>query len=138
MFDSLGKVKDSLQLIHLMLETADWKLEAMANAVFGDFSTATDLADFLAATGMPFRQAHEVVGKVVRGCLERNWVLEDLTEHSLKEIAPEVPVAALSVLSGAESVRRRESMGAPGPGAMEKQLTHAQWILSVEGFPKIA
>lgn len=138
LFDSLGKVKDSLQLIHLMLETAQWNLETMSNAVFGDFSTATDLADFLAATGMPFRQAHEVVGKVVRGCLERSWVLEDLAEQSLAEIAPEVPASALQVLSAAESVRRRESMGAPGPGAMEKQLTHAQWILSVEGFPKIA
>jgi argininosuccinate lyase len=138
LFDSMGKVKDALQLVHLMLETANWNLDVMQAATRGDFSTATDLADFLAVTGMPFRQAHEVVGQVVRGCLERGWVLEDLDEAKLAEIAPDVPASALSVLRAEDSVRRRESLGAPGPRAMDKQLTHGQWILECEGFPKIA
>ncbi|MBC8063944.1 MAG: argininosuccinate lyase [Chlorobia bacterium] len=138
LFDSMGKVKDSIQLIHLMLESAVWNLEHMSTSVHGDFSTATDLADFLATTGIPFRQAHELVGSVVRGCIERGWVLEDLDAARLNEIAPDVPVAALEVLSPAASIQRRESLGAPGPLAMEKQLTHAQWILECEGFPKIA
>jgi len=138
LFDSMGKVKDSIQLVYLMLETANWNLDRMSEAVHGDFSTATDLADFLAATGVPFRQAHEQVGQVVRGCIEKGWVLEDLDEAKLKEIAPEVPTMALTVLKAENSVARRESQGAPGPRAMEKQLDHAQWIVDCEGFPKIA
>ncbi len=138
LFDSMGKVKDSIQLIHLMLETATWNLERMSAAIHGDFSTATDLADYLATTGVPFRQAHEMVGQVVRGCLQRGWVLEDLDEVKLAEIAPAVPVGAVAILKPADSIRRRESLGAPGPGAMEKQLTHAQWIFECEGFPKVS
>ena len=75
LFDSLGKVKDSLQLIKLQLESCEWQLDAMKAATKGDFSTATDLADYLASKGTPFREAHEMVGKVVIGCNERNIAL---------------------------------------------------------------
>jgi len=138
LFDSLRKVKDSIELVRLMLETADWQLERMATSVRGDFSTATDLADYLATQGMPFREAHEVVGQVVRGCDALGCTLEDLTEETLGQIAPTVPPAALSVLKPEDSVRRRESLGGPGPKAMEAQLAHARRIFEQTGFPKIA
>jgi argininosuccinate lyase len=138
LFDSMGKVKDSLELVYLMVESATWNVDRMREAIRGDFSTATDLADYLATTGIPFRQAHEMVGQIVRGCLERNWILEDLDEAKLSEIAPEVPAGVLQALKPEESIRRRESLGAPGPNAIEKQLTHAQWILDCEGFPKVS
>jgi len=138
LFDSMGKVKDAIKLVQLMLESATWNLDHMRDSIRGDFSTATDLADFLAATGMPFRRAHEVVGQIVRGCMDRGIALEDLDEASLGEIAPDVPTTALSVLLPEGSVTRRESLGAPGPTAMEKQITHAQWVHKCEGFPKIA
>ena len=121
-----------------LLETAEWRVAHMADAVHGDFSTATDLADFLAASGLPFRQAHEIVGKVVRACQARDMVLEDLTESTLKEIAPEVPAAALDVLSPEGSVKRRESLGGPGPKAMAAQLAHARDLLGTTGFPRVA
>ena len=138
LFDSLGKIKDSLQLIQLQLESCEWQLETMANSTRGDFSTATDLADFLAASGMPFREAHEVVGKVVIGCNERGITLEDLNEDNLKEIAPEIPSEALNVLKPEDSVRRRESYGGPGPKAMETQLALATELHADRGFTKIA
>lgn len=138
LFDSLRKVRDSISLIYLMLESADWQYERMAAATYGDFSTATDLADFLATHGTPFREAHEIVGKVVRGCQERGWVLEDLTTETLAEIAPEVPEEALSVLQAAGSVLRRESYGGPGPKAMSEQLGHARRLLERVGFHQIA
>jgi len=138
MFDSLRKVKDSIKLVHLMLDTADWQLDRMATSVFGDFSTATDLADYLATTGVPFRQAHEIVGKLVIGCNELGCTLEELTSETLAEIAPEVPVEALTVLQPAGSVRRRESLGGPGPQAMDAQLAHAKALLDTQGFPTIA
>ncbi len=138
LFDSLQLTFDSLRLVHRMIETAEWRVARMADSVHGDFSTATDLADFLASNGMPFRQAHEVVGKVVRACQARDMVLEDLTPASLAEIAPEVPVAALDVLSAEGSVRRRESLGGPGPKAMAAQIAHARGLLSEAGFPRVA
>lgn len=138
LFDSLRKVKDSLKLVHLMLETADWQLERMASAVHGDFSTATDFADFLATTGVPFRQAHEIVGKIVIGCDQRGCTLEDLTAETLSEIAPEVPIEALTILQPECSVRRRESLGGPGPKAMDAQITHARRLWETKGFPTIA
>ncbi len=138
LFDSLGLTFDSIRLVHLMLETAEWRTAHMADSVHGDFSTATDLADFLAASGMPFRQAHEIVGKVVRACQARDMVLEDLTEATLKEIAPEVPASALEVLSPEGSVRRRNSLGGPAPEAMKIQIAHARRLLEESGFPRVA
>ena len=87
---------------------------------------------------MPFREAHEVVGKVVRSCQARDLVLEDLTEELLRQIAPEVPVGALDVLSAEGSVRRRESLGGPGPKAIAAQITHARRLLAEPGFASVA
>ncbi len=138
LFDSLRLAMDSLRLVHRMIETAEWRTARMADSVHGDFSTATDLANFLAEGGMPFREAHEVVGRVVRACQARDLVLEDLTPESLREIAPEVPVGALDVLSPEGSVRRRESLGGPGPKAMAAQLAHARRLLDEPGFTSVA
>ncbi|HWD41416.1 MAG TPA: argininosuccinate lyase, partial [Fimbriimonas sp.] len=138
LFDSLRKVRDSLTLVTLMLETATWDLARMRESIRGDFSTATDLADYLATSGIPFRQAHEIVGKVVRGCQERGLALEDLTGEVLAEIAPEVPAEALSVLQPEDSVRRRESLGGPGPKAMATQIAHARKLYQDQRFLSIA
>jgi argininosuccinate lyase len=135
LFDSLRKVEDSIELTRLMLETADWQLERMAASVRGDFSTATDLADYLASTGIPFRKAHELVGQVVRGCQARGLTLEDLDDVKLAEIAPEIPKAALHCLSPEGSVERRNSLGGPGPVAMEIQLEAARDSFEDTGFP---
>ena len=137
LFDSLGKVKDSLQLIKLQLESCEWQLDAMKAATKGDFSTATDLADYLASKGTPFREAHEMVGKVVIGCNERNIALEELDAQVLHEICPEIPVDALGVLKPEDSVRRRESFGAPGPKAMDVQIAQAKKVFEDRGFETI-
>jgi argininosuccinate lyase len=138
LFDSLRKVKDSIELVRLMISSAEWQTEKMATSVRGDFSTATDLADYLASKGMPFRQAHELVGKVVRFATEKGIGLEDLDPAALSEIAPGVSPEAISCLRAEESVRRRESMGGPGPNAMQVQLAHAKTLLDEVGFHKIA
>lgn len=137
LFDSLGKVKDSLQLTQLQLESCEWQLDAMKAATKGDFSTATDLADYLASKGTPFREAHEMVGKIVIGCNERNITLEDLDAKILGEICPEIPADALNVLRPEDSVRRRESFGAPGPKAMDVQLAQAKKVFESRGFEAI-
>lgn len=138
LFDAIRLVMDSLRLARLMLEAATWNTDAMRASMRGDFSTATDLADLLAAQGTPFREAHEIVGKVVRACTEHGIGLEDLTLDQLRQCAPEVPDQAISVLQPEASVARRSSLGSPGPEAMEAQLRHAKWLHACEGFPKVA
>ena len=138
LFDSFGKVKDALELTTMMLASAAWNVERMAEAVKGDFSTATDLADYLAARGTPFREAHEIVGRVVRGCQAQGIALEDLDDVTLRDIAPEVPAEALEVLTPEGSVRRRESQGGPGPRAMAEQLRRATELHEERGFARIA
>lgn len=134
LFASLQLVKDSLEIMEVMLRNANWDTVRMRASIKGDFSTATDLADFLAAQGIPFRQAHEEVGRVVRGCIEQGIGLEDLSVDKLRELAPDIAPEALSVLSPESSVGRRESYGGPGPKAMQTQIEHARRLLSTTGF----
>jgi len=75
---------------------------------------------------------------VVRACTDDGTTLEELTEARLKEIAPEVSPDALAVLQPATSVKRRESLGGPGPNAMAAQLKHGRDMFEKIGFPKIA
>ncbi|HEU4754802.1 MAG TPA: argininosuccinate lyase, partial [Armatimonadota bacterium] len=83
-FDSLDTVGGSLGAMTLMLRSARFRTDRMLAGTRGDFSTATDLADFLAQRGVPFRDAHEVVGRIVRACEESGRVLEDLTRQDLE------------------------------------------------------
>jgi argininosuccinate lyase len=110
----------------------------MREAVRGDFSTATDLADALAARGVPFREAFEQVAKFVRHCEESGISLEDATMADLHHCIPAANEADLVLLQPEESVRRRNSFGAPGPEAMRVQLERATAVLEAEGFAELA
>jgi argininosuccinate lyase len=138
LFDSLRKAEDSLKLTKLMLESAEWNLTRLSQATEGDFSTAADLAEFLAAQGIPFREAHELVGNLVLECHKLGLTLEQLDANLLNEINSSIPQEALAVLSPQSSVKRRESMGGPGPKAMKFQLDHAAGIFADRGFGRIA
>ena len=76
LFDASDTAFACVTLMGRLVEGAAFKPENMANALRGDFSTATDLADALAKNGVPFREAHEIVGKLVRTCLKENRILE--------------------------------------------------------------
>ncbi|MEX2244848.1 MAG: argininosuccinate lyase [Fimbriimonadaceae bacterium] len=136
LFDSDWLTFQSLFMACQMVCGARWNVEKMAAATRGDFSTATDLADFLAKQGVPFRTAHEQVGKIVRACMDRKIGLEDLTPDLLKKIAPKVPKEALKVLDPRASVNSRESEGGTGPKAVAKQIRQAKALLQAEGFKK--
>lgn len=112
LFDALDTVKPSLDLFAGMVRTLRVNRPAMTAAVDGDYSAATDIADHLAAKGVPFREAHEIVGRLVRHCAERkipfsSLSAEDLKAHSehleediLPRLTPQAVVAARSVRGG--------------------------------------
>jgi argininosuccinate lyase len=136
LFESDWLTYRSLFMVGQMVHGAQFDSERMAAATRGDFSTATDLADFLAKHGMPFRQAHEQVGKIVRASIDRGIGLEDLTPELLRKIAPKVPSQALRVVDPFTSARSRESEGGTGPKAVAKQLRQAKRLLAADGFKR--
>jgi len=136
LFESLDITADSLQLMSLMLEGVEVDEAAMQRSMARDFSTATDLADALAKSGRPFREAHEVVGRIVKACIAEGIGLEDLTADRLAEIAPDVPAEMLGVLDPRASAASRNSFGGTGTEAVREQLSIAERLLRDSGFPR--
>ena len=98
LFDAFDTALTCTTLMRRQLENATFKQERMARALYGDFSTATDLADALAAGGVPFREAHEIVGNIVRHCLTNGAVLETLTLSDLQTFDSRFTETALSAI----------------------------------------
>ncbi|MFN3685108.1 MAG: argininosuccinate lyase [Fimbriimonadaceae bacterium] len=138
LFESMGLVREALELCRLMLASASWNTGKMARDAGDRASTATDLADFLASElGVPFREAHERVGRLVRRCEERGWRLDRLTAARLAELDPELPAEALERLGAKRAALARESLGGPGEKAMVAQLRHMKRLLGKTGFASL-
>jgi argininosuccinate lyase len=109
-----------------MLSTAKFDAERMQASLRGDFSNATEIADYLAARGMPFRQAHEVSGRTVKFCTERKKAIEDLTLAELRTIHPDFAAEVLPLLSHLAAMRARKSEGGTGVEAVTRQIELAE------------
>ncbi|GIN91831.1 argininosuccinate lyase [Siminovitchia terrae] len=129
MFDTVHTMVGSLKIFAGMIETMTVKTDVMEEAVNQDFSNATELADYLAAKGIPFREAHEIVGKLVLYCINKNCYLLDLTLEEFKEACNEISNDVYSVLSPTEAVRRRNSYGGTGFDQVKIQLEQAKKLI---------
>jgi argininosuccinate lyase len=116
-FDSLDTVVLALAAMTGLLASSTFRLEVMAEAADAPTSAATDLAEHLVAGGMPFREAHAVVGALVRRSLDEGIALRDLVEAS-----PELGPDALFLLDRGTAVRRRTTPGGAGPAPVAAQL----------------
>jgi argininosuccinate lyase len=101
----------------------------MAAATRGGFLTATDLADYLAQGGMPFRSAHEVVGRCVAHCEKAGIKLWDLSLQELKKFSPAFGADALVCLSVEASVKSRRSQGGTAPVRVRTAVRAADRLL---------
>ena len=131
LFDAVDTLQLVVPAMNKTLATAQFRRERMREATRGDFSTATDLADFLAARGLPFREAHEVVGRIVRDCIERGIGLESLDGAALAAYSPLLqadPQRALAALTIEYSVAARRSEGGTAPEAVRLQWGEAQRV----------
>jgi argininosuccinate lyase len=131
LFDSIDTVLGCLAAMRRLLETATFRTERMAAATRGDFSTATDLADYLVRQGMPFREAHEVVGKIVRWCEESSRALEDLDATTLRRFSERFEPGSERLVHVEGSVEARRSSGGTSPEQVERQLAQAKNIVGV-------
>ena len=129
LFDATDTLEAVLPALALAVRTAEFDLERMRRATDGDFSTATDLADALVRHGMPFREAHAVVGRLVRTCIGKGLRLEQLTAAEISELAPEIGPDVAPDLTSAGSVAARSAPGGTSPDAVADQLRLAREAL---------
>ena len=129
-FDTVDTVKICLTLYAAMLRTVVPDKGRMYAAVAGDFASATDLADYLVRKGLPFREAHAVVGRLVGKCVTEGRRLMDLTEEELRAASALFSVDVLSLLPPEACVAARQSRGGTARDAVEAQLSQAKAILA--------
>ncbi|MFD1953971.1 argininosuccinate lyase [Paenibacillus thailandensis] len=121
MFDTVRTMQGALQLFAPMIATMKVKKDNMRKAVNQDFSNATDIADFLVGKGLPFRQAHEVIGKTVLYCIEQGKYLLDLTLDEFKQFSPLFDDRIYTVLQPENVVNARNVYG----GTAKEQVMSA-------------
>ena len=121
LFDSVDTIEAVLCVLPAALQTLTFNTERMAAAATADFSLATDAADLLAKRGVPFREAHEVIGRLVRTCSDSG---RDFTELSAAEWADVHPVFAIELppMTAAESVAARDIPGGTAPKRVRAAL----------------
>ena len=128
-FDAVDAVLAMLAVLPEMLRTARFDGERMLRAA-GGFALATELADFLAARGVPFREAHRAVGRLVRRCEELGVTLEEVPREELAAAHPELAGLPRKLLTPKGSVANKRSPGSTSPGSVEDQLKAAREYLA--------
>lgn len=129
MFDTVKTVKGSLKIFAGMVSEMKVKSEEMAQSVKKDFSNATELADYLAAKGVPFREAHEIVGKLVLECIPKGCYLADLPLEDYKTMNPLFEGDIFEALDPYNAVKRRNSAGGTGFSQVKIQIEKAKTSL---------
>lgn len=131
-FDTVKTVMPSLKIFAEMLATAHIHKEKMAQATQNDFSNATELADYLANKGIPFRQAHEIVGKLVLEGLQTGKRLQDISLEEYKQISPLIEEDVYHDLESRVAVERRNSLGGTGFAQIKQNLKRAQQLINAQ------
>ncbi|WP_027087280.1 argininosuccinate lyase [Cohnella panacarvi] len=126
MFDTVKTLQGALQLFASMIETMKVRKENMRRAVNQDFSNATDIADFLVNKGLPFRQAHEVIGKTVLYCIQQGKFLLDLTLDEFKQFSSLFDERIYDVLQPEAVVNARNVYGGTATPQVEAAIARAE------------
>lgn len=122
LFDAVDTVKKCLHIFRPMIATMRVRSENMSQAARGGFTNATDLADYLVSRGVPFRQAHEIVGRAVLTCVERGIALDQLSLEELQSFSPLVEEDVYSMISVDRCVAARKVPGGPAPDAVREAI----------------
>lgn len=134
MFDTVKTVTGSLKIFTGMIRTMKVNKEQMEQSVKNDFSNATELADYLADKGVPFREAHEIVGKLVLSCVQKGCFLADLPLEEFKASSPLFEEDIYDALNPYNAVKRRNSAGGTGFAEVYKAIDKAKKYLRAENY----
>jgi len=130
MFDTVKNVGGALRLMAPMIATMQVRADRMRRAVDRDFSNATDIADYLVGKGIPFRQAHEIIGKLVLHCIERGIVLLELPLEEYRRFCPEFGEDIYEVLQPEHVVNARNVYGGTAFPQVREALARAEAALA--------
>jgi argininosuccinate lyase len=130
LFDSVDTLQAILRVLPPMLGSLSFRVERMRDAAGANYSTATDLADYLVRQGLPFREAHEVVGKAVRHAIGRGRELGDLPLEELRQFSPLIGRDVYAALTVEAALRARSVVGGTAPDAVRQQLAQVKALLA--------
>ncbi len=130
-FDAIDTTKGCLALFTGMVRTMRFNEKRMENSAKHGFTNATDAADYLVNHGVPFRDAHGIVGQLVLYCIEKNIALDDMSLEEFKAISPAFEEDIYDAISMKTCVEMRNTIGAPGKEAMEKVISAHEAYLSI-------
>ena len=131
-FDAIDTTKGCLALFTGMLRTMKFNKARMENSAKNGFTNATDAADYLVNHGVPFRDAHGIVGQLVLYCIDKNIALDDMSLEEFKAISPVFEEDIYEAISMKTCVEMRNTIGAPGKAAMEKVIAQEEAYLIAE------
>ncbi len=129
-FDAMDTVKGCIALFNGMISTMKLNKDKMKASAMNGFTNATDAADYLVKNGVPFRDAHGIIGKLVLYCIDNNKAIDELTLEELKEISPVFKDDIYDAISLETCVEKRNTIGAPGPEAMKQVIEINEKFLS--------
>ena len=130
LFDCIDTVMDCLRAFADMVPAITPKADNMRSAALVGFATATDLADYLVRRGLPFRDAHDVVGKAVAYCVENDCHLEELTLETLQRFHSSIEGDVFDVLTLEGSVAARSHIGGTAPSCVQQAVADAKSLLA--------
>jgi argininosuccinate lyase len=128
-FDAIDTVKGCLALFNGMIATMTVNPKRMRDSAKNGFTNATDAADYLVNHGVPFRDAHGIVGQLVLLCIDRGIALDDLPLADYKAVSPVFEEDIYDAISMETCVNKRNTVGAPGPEAMQAVIARNEEYL---------
>ena len=130
LFDGLDTVLISIQTFTGMLDTMKIKKDVMKKAASGGFTNATDVADYLVKKGEAFRNAHEIVGKIVLYCIDENKAIDDLSLDEFKSFSPFFEEDVYKAIDLITCVEERSVMGGPSSSSVQSQISLLENFIS--------
>lgn len=129
-FDAMDTTKGCIALFTGMLDTLKFNRDVMRRSATHGFTNATDAADYLVNHGVPFRDAHGIIGRIVLYCIEQQKPIDDLGLEELKSFSPVFEEDIYDAISMETCVNKRLTVGAPGKEAMERVIALEEAYLS--------
>lgn len=121
-FDAIDTVKGCIALFTGMISTMKFRADVMENSAKNGFTNATDAADYLVNKGVPFRDAHSIVGRLVLYCIDKNISLDEMSLEEYKAISPVFEDDVYEAISIRTCIEKRQTIGAPSEKAMREVI----------------
>lgn len=128
-FDSAETLQACLAVLDEMMQEVKFHTKRLAETAGEGYSTATDIAEYLVRKDIPFREAHEITGKIVLYCISKNMQLHDLSLKELRSFSAKISDDITAVLDPSESVKARASFGGTSPSEVKRQIRHYKKVL---------